>query len=153
MKILYVGFKGRRNSSCQLASSMPGDKYFLTNSFTGVKRDIDCIHGSYDAVYLFGLDKTLINSIRIELFADADGRLLHTNADIAALSRKLNCLGIQYTASGKPTHFLCNEAYCRLLQKMTCPVLLIHIPSQRNFPEKLFSQLLTAFTFETFTIR
>lgn len=152
MKILYIGFKGQRNSSCQLVSSMPGDKYFLTNSFTGVKKDIDCIQGSYDAVCLFGLGKTLIDSIRIELFAEADGHILHTNADIASLSRKLDGLGIQYAASEKPTHFLCNEAYCCLLQRMTCPVLLIHIPSQRNFSEKLFSQLLTAFTFETFTI-
>ena len=149
MKTLYVGFKGQKNASCRLVSSMPGGKYFLTNSFAGVKRDIDCIQERYDAVYLFGLDKELVNSIRIELSAEANGHILHTNADIAALSRKLEHLGIPYTASEKPTHFLCNEAYFCLLRKMTCPVLLIHIPSQRNFPEKLFSQLLTAFTFET----
>ena len=40
-KILYVGFKGKNNSSFKLVDSMKGDHLFLTNSFEGVYRDID----------------------------------------------------------------------------------------------------------------
>jgi hypothetical protein len=37
-KILYVGFKGKNNSSFKLVDSMKGDHLFLTNSFEGVYR-------------------------------------------------------------------------------------------------------------------
>ena len=42
-KILYVGFKGKNNSSFKLVDSMKEDHLFLTNSFEGVYRDIDIL--------------------------------------------------------------------------------------------------------------
>ena len=39
--------------------------------------------------------------------------------------------------------------YARLLEKMPCPVLLVHIPPLRNLPETMFAQLLAIFTNET----
>lgn len=149
MKNLYTGFKGRNNSSYRLVSAMPEDRYFLTNSFSGVQRDIAAIQKSYDAVWMFGLDKSLLNTVRVETCAEETGHILRTNADIATLSRRLDSQGIPYSVSAHPTHYLCNAAYYHMLQKMTCPVLLIHIPSQKNMTDALFSQLLAAFTDDT----
>ena len=43
MKILYTGFKGVHNSSYKVVNSLQGDKVFLTNSFEGLKKDIENI--------------------------------------------------------------------------------------------------------------
>ena len=44
MKILYTGFKGKNNASCQLVEQInPSEKLLLTNSFGGIKRDLDSI--------------------------------------------------------------------------------------------------------------
>ena len=51
MRILYVGFKGSHNPSCQLVSALPGNKLFLTNSIPGLTRDIAEIPNTYDTVY------------------------------------------------------------------------------------------------------
>ena len=53
--ILYVGFKGKNNSSCKLVSSLKGEQLFLTNSFEGVRRDIDALTREYKKVIMFGL--------------------------------------------------------------------------------------------------
>ena len=49
-RILYVGFKGKNNSSFKLVDSMKGDHLFLTNSFEGVYRDIDILKKEYKKV-------------------------------------------------------------------------------------------------------
>ena len=67
MKTLYVGFKGIHNSSNKLVRNLQGEKYFLTNSFEGLKRDIENLVGEYEQVYMFGLDKALKDSVRIVL--------------------------------------------------------------------------------------
>ena len=61
MNILYTGFKGKNNTSYQLAEQFHGSKLFLTNSFSGIKKDIDNIQETYDMVFMFGVDKTLTN--------------------------------------------------------------------------------------------
>ena len=41
MKILYTGFKGKNNASCQLVELInANDKVLLTNSFEGIKKDL-----------------------------------------------------------------------------------------------------------------
>ena len=50
MKTLYVGFKGIHNSSNKLVRNLQGEKYFLTNSFEGLKRDIENLVGEYEQV-------------------------------------------------------------------------------------------------------
>ena len=46
MRILYVGFKGKNNTSFQLVSALDGERLFLTNSFSGIERDIEAQPGS-----------------------------------------------------------------------------------------------------------
>lgn len=149
MNILYVGFKGRHNSSCQLVSRLPGERLLLTNSFGGLRREIDSISRLYDAVYLFGLDKSLCGSVRIEACAEEAGHILYTLADVLELAHKFAVLGIPCAVSRQPSGYLCNAAYYALLEKMPCPVLLVHIPPLRNLPETMFAQLLAIFTNET----
>ena len=44
MKILYTGFRGKNNASCQLVEMInPNDKVLLTNSFDGIKKDLNNI--------------------------------------------------------------------------------------------------------------
>ena len=146
MNILYVGFKGRHNSSCQLVSRLPGERLLLTNSFSGLRREIGGVSRLYDAVYLFGLDKSLCGSVRVETCAE---HILYTSADVFEQARKFTLLGIPCTISRQPSRYLCNAAYYALLEKMPCPVLLVHIPPLRNLPETMFAQLLAIFTNET----
>ena len=46
-KILYIGFKGQNNSSGALVKSLPGQSVLLTNSFPGLKKDIDGLPAEY----------------------------------------------------------------------------------------------------------
>ena len=125
MNILYAGFKGRHNSSCQIVSRLPGERRLLTNSFGGLRREIDSISRLYDAVYLFGLDKSLCGSVRIEACAEEAGHILYTSADVLELAHKFAVLGIPCAVSRQPSGYLCNAAYYALLEKMPCPVLLV----------------------------
>lgn len=132
-KVLYIGFKGKNNSSSMLVNSLSSQNCLLTNSFAGLKKDIDNLSGDYDAVYLFGADKTLTDSFRIERCADRENIRLTTVLDLKAISERLSAAGIKSTVSDTPTHFLCNEAYWYLLEKYRGKAVLIHIPTIKNY--------------------
>lgn len=132
-KILYIGFKGKNNSSSLLVNSLSSQGCLLTNSFAGLKKDIDNLSGNYDEVYLFGVDKTLTDSFRIEQCADRENIRLTTVLDLKVISERLSAAGIKSTLSDNPTHFLCNEAYWYLLEKYRGRAVLIHIPTIKNY--------------------
>lgn len=132
-KILYIGFKGKNNSSSILVNSLSSQGCLLTNSFAGLKKDIDNLSGDYDEVYLFGVDKTLTDSFRIEQCADRENIRLTTVLDLKVISERLSAAGIKSTLSDTPTHFLCNEAYWYLLEKYRGRAMLIHIPTIKNY--------------------
>lgn len=71
-QMLHIGFKGKNNASCILVKSISTDSYLLTNSFEGLKRDIENLDYSYDCVILFGIDKNLVNAVRIEKAAEKE---------------------------------------------------------------------------------
>lgn len=141
MRVLCTAFKGANNSSYQFAMNMPYDKLFLTNSMQGVARDIELIELKYDYIFMFGLDKTLQEQIRIELTAQKDDEIISTKADVSGLCEALNHIGIEYNCSSQPTHYLCNEAYFQMMKRVSCPVLFIHIPSQKHMSGLFFDQL------------
>ena len=132
-KILYIGFKGKNNSSSILVNSLSSQGCLLTNSFAGLKKDIDNLSGNYDEVYLVGVDKTLTDSFRIEQCADRENIRLTTVLDLKVISERLSAAGIKSTLSDTPTHFLCNEAYWYLLEKYRGRAMLIHIPTIKNY--------------------
>ena len=69
MKTLYTAFKGKNNTSYQFVSRIDNNSLFLTNSFTGLEKDITRFDCDFDAVYMFGIDKNLVDKIRIDLCA------------------------------------------------------------------------------------
>ena len=141
MKILYTAFKGTHNASFQLVSQLSGDKLFLTNSFQGLEKDILSINLEYDTVYMFGIDKNLRNSIRVETCANYNGELLETSFDIVTLEKAIKNLGISCIISNKPTAYLCNAAYYYMLKKNRNTVF-IHIPSIKGMNNSLMNKLL-----------
>ena len=144
MKVLYIGFKGRNNSSYQLLSEISGEKLFLTNSFEGLKRDIMSISDTYDLVIMFGLDTNLKDTVRIECFAEYEGRIETTKADYAALCRCLEENDIHCIVSEMPTKYLCNAAYYHMLKKNPNTVF-IHIPSLKGMRIELMDKLIAFF--------
>lgn len=131
----YIGFKGRNNSSSMLVNALSQKHYLLTNSFDGLKKDIDMLPAEYDVVYFFGVDKNLTNTFRIEQCSEKDGTHLTSNLDLKTISDRFSAAGIKSTISKTPTHYLCNEAYWHLLKKYQGRAVLIHIPTIKNFNE------------------
>ena len=59
MKTLYIGFRGKNNTSSQIVNQLGEDILLLTNSFSGLEKDILSITESYDSIYMFGVDSSL----------------------------------------------------------------------------------------------
>jgi len=141
---LYVGFKGNGNSSNKIVNKLIGEKLFLTNSYTGICKDIEDIRNTYDLVYMFGLDKTLKGSIRIDCVAIKDEVSLKSNIDFDILAEKLNERGIRTTIGYTPTRSLCNEAYWYMLRKYNCHVVFLHVPSIKYITDSFIESIQTA---------
>lgn len=129
---LYIGFKGKNNASCALVNHLSEHPFLLTNSFDGVKRDIECLPDYYDSVLMFGVDKNLKNTVRIERVAEREGSRLCSDLDLRDISKRLDVVGVANSVSDTPTQYLCNEAYWFSLQKYKGKAVLIHIPTTKN---------------------
>ena len=108
----------------------------LTNSFEGLKKDIEGLSDDFDEVYLFGADKNLSDSFRIEKMAEKDGKQLQSKLDLESLRERFTSFMIKAEISSAPTKYLCNEAYWYLLEKFDGNAVLIHIPTIKNFKEE-----------------
>ena len=144
MRTLYVAFKGKGNSSNRIVSNFIGDKLFLTNSYTGLKNDIDNINDTYDLVYMFGLDKKLKGDIRIDSIAAKDNVSLRSDVDLEAIVIKLNKNGIPANIGNTPTKYLCNEAFWYMLRKYNNHVVFFHVPSIRYINEDYIEKIKNA---------
>ena len=127
MKILYTAFKGKNNTSYQVASRLNGTVLFLTNSFQGLEKDIATIVNDYDVVYMLGCNKSLNNKIKIETCAEYNGERIFTEFDISELKKRIDNK-LSYSISYSPTKYLCNAAFYHMLKKNKNTVF-IHIPS------------------------
>ena len=107
---LCIGFKGKNNASSILAKNISEDSYLLTNSFSGLQRDIEAINVNYDCVVLFGIDKSLKDTVRIEKAAEKETREFSA-LNLEKISAQLAAAGISNYLSENPTHYLCNDAY------------------------------------------
>lgn len=141
LRVLYTGFKGKNNSSCQLLSKISGQKLFLTNSFDGLKKDIMSITDQYDVVIMFGLDTSLKDMVRIESVAVLEGMIETTMIDCDSLCRQLTASGIHCVVSEISTTYLCNAAYYHMLQKVSGKAVFIHIPSLKNMSEGMMEKV------------
>lgn len=83
---LLVAFKGSGNSANRLVSALQGEKLFLTNSYAGLREDIAQLNGSFDVIYMFGLDKRLKGDIRPETCALLNGQMIFSRLDVSGLA-------------------------------------------------------------------
>ena len=144
MSVLYVAFKGNGNSSNKIVRKLNGDKLFLTNSYGGLKNDIDNINCAYDLVYMFGLDKNLKGNIRIDCVAQRDQVYLYSTVNVDSIAMKLNQNGIITNIGNTPIQSLCNEAYWYMLRKYNCQVIFIHVPSKKYVTEDFIEKVRAA---------
>lgn len=143
-KVLFTAFKGKNNTSFQLVNKLGGETLYITNSFTGLEKDVGAVNREYDRVFMFGIDKRLKNSVRVETCASLEGRRLYTESDIISLSRCLSENGVTATVSRVPTKYLCNAAYFRMLARNQNAVF-IHIPSLKNMTDEMMNALVEFF--------
>jgi len=139
---LLIGFKGRNNASAILVRSLSPRCFLLTNSFAALEKELERIKSGCSAVYLFGVDKNLKDSFRIEEAAEKDGIRMETRLDTDGLREKLEAAGIHTELSGNPTKYLCNEAYWHLLRKFGGKAVLIHIPTIKHYDESWPAKLM-----------
>ena len=132
---LFIGFKGKNNLSCLLVKKLDRESFLLTNSFSGLKNDIDCIDTAYDCVILFGTDKNLTGNVRIERTAEKDGVRYLSILEPEQIAASFRKAGLAAEIADTPTAWLCNEAYWHLLRKTGGRALLIHIPTMKNADE------------------
>ena len=132
---LLIGFKGKNNLSGELVKAPGRDYCLLTNSFGGLKKDIDAIDAAYDSVVLFGVDKNLAGTVRIERTAEKDGIRCSSALDLEKMTDGFREAGLEAKVSETPTAYLCNEAYWHLLRKFSGRAVLIHIPTMKNADE------------------
>ena len=142
MNTLYVGFKGKNNASYKLVSQLNGDKLFLTNSFAGLDRDIQKLEFEYSAVYMFGIDKNLTNSIRIDRRAEKNGCFLTANLPLEDIAEKFRANGVKSCISDTPTKYLCNDAYYRMLERVNGNAVFVHIPSIKHISDELITGII-----------
>ena len=142
MSILYVGFKGKNNASYKLVSLLNGEKLLLTNSVKGLTGDIQGVHTEYSAVYMFGIDKTLTDSVRIESCAEQNGCFLTSNLLLEDVAEKLLANGVKSSISNRPTRYLCNDAYYRMLERVNGKAVFIHIPGIKHISDELITGII-----------
>ena len=124
-----------------LVSLISSEHFLLTNSFEGVRKDIDELFEDYDEVYLFGADKNLSDSFRIERLAEKGGKRLKSKLDLEKVKEQFASFRIKAEILNTPTKYLCNDAYWYLLEKYKGNAVLIHIPTVKNFKEEWISDV------------
>ena len=142
--VLFVGFKGKNNASAMLVEQLCSEHVLLTNSFAGLKRDIDSIGEEYDHIVMFGVDKNLSSTVRLEKCAAKDGIKLTSNLDLDCIECFINNAGISTVISDNPTAYLCNEAYWYALRKFGKRAVFIHIPTIKHADENFMEAMKTA---------
>ena len=142
-RTLYVGFKGNRNASCVLAQSISKNHFLLTNSFSGIERDMERLPSSFDRIILLGIDKRLKNAVRIEEAAEKDTREFSA-LPLEEIVQRLENSGIPCKISSTPTQYLCNEAYWFILRKYSGQAVLLHIPTFKNMDERFLERITLA---------
>lgn len=144
MKILYTGFKGKNNASYQLVEQInKNDKLLLTNSFDGIKKDLDNISlDSYDYVIMFGINKNLKYKLIIEVNSKYNEVSLTTKVNYKELKMWISNYDIDVDLNFKPSKYLCNYAYHTTLLRNKNTIF-IHIPGLSKIID--FNKLVSVF--------
>ena len=141
--VLITGFKGKNNSSGVLAEQISSEHLLLTNSFVGLRKDIDSINKEYDLVVMFGIDTKLASSVRIEKLASIDNENRNSALDLNRIAVSLNTAGLSAIISESPTACLCNAAYWHMLDRFSGSAVFIHIPPLKYTDEDFVNKIKT----------
>ena len=144
-RILFVGFKGKNNASGKLVELISHEHLLLTNSFGGLQKDIYSITNDYEYIVMFGVDKHLTSTVRIEESAVKDNTRVYSNLKISKLAKSLMDAGVEAEISDNPQNSLCNEAYWYGLTRFDGRAVFIHIPTIRYADENFLNKMKSAF--------
>ena len=124
-----MAFKGRNNASYQLVDLInPKERFFLTNSFSGIEKDLSTINlESYDWILMFGVNKYLKDKLVIEVKARYNDILRETSIDYTKLYSLISEKKIDVEVNNNASMYLCNYAYYHVLLRNQNTVF-IHIP-------------------------
>lgn len=128
MMILFTGFYGVNNTSNIIIDRITNDKIIFRNSYKEIDEKISKVNvENYDLIIMLGLRNNLKKSIRIESNAMLENELLHSNIDYNKLKKYFMENGILCLINNKPTNYLCNYAYHKVLKKNKNAIF-IHLP-------------------------
>lgn len=144
MNTLFTAFKGANNASFRLINQIGRASLFLTNSFAGLKKDIDGLKTIPTVVYMFGVDKTLSDEVKIEVCAQNEETVIYSDYDIVSLSEQMAARNIHHEIASASTRYLCNSAYYHMLRK-TKNTVFIHIPTAKGMTAEFMQKLIDLF--------
>lgn len=98
----------------------------------------------YEAVFMFGLDKSLTDSVRIEAAAELNGKVLRTALDASAARKLFEAEEIVCAVSENPARYLCNAAYFHALKRFNGRALFFHIPPLRHMTDSMAESIVRA---------
>ncbi len=136
MKVLFTGFKGYNNPSNVIVNKkideISNDILLFNNSYNEIDKQLDKINiEGYDLIIMLGLRNNLKKSIRIEVNSYLDNVLLATNINYDKLSKYFMDNGVSCLVNHKPTNYLCNYAYHKIL-KHNKNAIFLHLPKENN---------------------
>ena len=135
MKILFTGFNGFNNTSKVIIDKINNDKLLYNNSYKEIDNQLVNINvEDYELIIMLGLRCNLKRSIRLEINSMLNDELVTTNLSYCNLKKYFNDNGISCIVNDKPTNYLCNYAYHKVLQKNRNAIL-IHVPKLKNIKD------------------
>ncbi|MBO4679048.1 MAG: hypothetical protein J5626_05200, partial [Lachnospiraceae bacterium] len=94
---------------------------------------------------MFGIDKNLKDSPRIEKVAERDGERLSSKLNLQTIKASFEPAGLKAEISDTPTHYLCNEAYWYALKRFCGKAVFIHIPTLKFADEAFIEKIAKTF--------
>lgn len=135
MKILFTGFNGFNNTSKVIIDKINNDKLLFNNSYKEIDNQlVNSNVEEYDLIIMLGLKSNLKRSIRLEVNSLLNDELVTTNISYCNVKKYFNDNGISCIVNDKPTNYLCNYAYYKVLQKNKNTIF-IHVPKLKNIKD------------------
>ncbi len=135
MKILFTGFNGFNNTSKVIIDKINNDKLLFNNSYKEIDNQlVDINVEDYELIIMLGLRSNLKRSIRLEVNSLLNDEIVTTNINYCNVKKYFNDNGISCIVNDKPTNYLCNYAYHKVLQKNK-KTFFIHVPELKNIKD------------------
>ena len=135
MKILFTGFNGHNNPSKVIVVRTNHDKLLFNNSYKEIDNQlVNSNVEEYDLIVMLGLRSNLRKSIRVEINSMLNDKLLSTNINYHNIKRYFIYNDISCIINDKPTSYLCNYAYHKVLQRNKNTIF-IHVPELKNIKD------------------